>query len=427
MRRTTAAIACLAFLLLSAVAWMIFQGLGMLYRLEGRNKAEQTMNTLFTSLRFYDDFGTAIERDAALKDSVLGMGLYTVEGEKLYFWGKVPDRYDAAALPARDEGIQVRMYDENARHRSIILILRPTRMIPPPPPPDSEEAKVSTVDKSLKPRSMMLELLRNTDVVFLELYQPEFWRKRALLGILFPITEIILACLAFFVRLLVVRNREFLDKLEQQKNLVVLGTAASTLAHEIKNPLLAIRLQTSIMEKTLPESAKTEVEIINAEVDRLSRLTIRVNDYLRDPKGFPALLDPAGIAAEVGLRLCGRQLVESAESEFRVFIDPERYRSILENLVRNALESGSDPESVAIAIGAQEGKVTIDVLDRGGGIAAANAARVFDPFYTTKSKGTGIGLSICERFAKEAAGTVSLDARPGGGTRARLSLPRKER
>jgi len=439
--KASAAIAILVFILLSIANGTIFRGQGLLYRLESRNEAEQTMNALFTSQRVYDDFGSAIEQNAALKDRILGLGLYDIQGKGLYSWGEVPAAYSAAGLPAQDEGNQVRLYSENEKNRSLVLILRPTRMIPPPHPSEgfpaytdaaaaekmAIEAAAATAyeadDSFPKPRSLMLELLRDSDVVFLELRQPELWRKTYLMRILFPIVEIILAGLVFFIRLLLVRNREFLDRLEKQKSLVVLGTAASTLAHEIKNPLLAIRLQTSILEKTLPEESKMEVGIINTEVERLSRLTTRVNDYLRDPKGFPSLLDPAEIASEAGLRLCGRSLVEAGTSDLRILIDPERYRSILENLLRNAIESGGNPEEIRIAMEARNGKVNIDVLDRGKGIAPADKARIFDPFFTTKSQGTGIGLAICVRFAKEAGGTISLERREGGGTLARLALP----
>jgi signal transduction histidine kinase len=107
----------------------------------------------------------------------------------------------------------------------------------------------------------------------------------------------------------------------------------------------------------------------------------------------------------------------------RIRIDPERYRSILENLLRNAIESGGNPEEIRIVMEARNGKVNIDVLDRGKGMAPADKARIFDPFFTTKSQGTGIGLAICVRFAKEAGGTICLEQREGGGTLARLTLP----
>ena len=152
-------------------------------------------------------------------------------------------------------------------------------------------------------------------------------------------------------------------------------------------------------------------------------LRIRIMSFIYRIKGFPSLLDPAEIASEAGLRLCGRSLVETGTSNLRILMDPERYRSILENLLRNAIESGGNPEEIRIALEARNGKVNIEVLDRGKGIAPADKVRVFDPFFTTKSQGTGIGLAICVRFAKEAGGAISLERREGGGTCARLSLP----
>ena len=425
-RKTLAGIALLAFLILTAANGVIFRGLSLLYKLESRNEAEQTMNALFTSLRIYDDFGAAIEQNEALRQRVLGIGIYGSEGGKIYSWGEVPSVYNSGDLPEQDEGNQVRMYEESAKNRSLILFLRPARMIPPPPPREAAasagEAGSAKTDRE-RPRSFMLELLHEADLVRLELRQPEYWRKTGLLAVLFPVVEAFLAALVFSIRFLVVRNREYQDRLEKQKNLVVLGTAASTLAHEIKNPLLAIRLQTSILGKTLPEDARGELEVINAEVDRLSRLTTRIGDYLRDPKGFPAIVNPAEIADEVGLRLCGRPLADEGGAERRIFIDPERFRSILENLLSNAMESGSPLGDLAVTIRGDSREVRVEVLDRGGGISREEKTKIFDPFFTTKSKGTGIGLAICERFARAAGGTIGLENRPGGGCRARLTFP----
>ena len=425
-RKTLAGIALLAFLILTAANGVIFRGLSLLYKLESRNEAEQTMNALFTSLRIYDDFGAAIEQNDALRQRVLGIGIYGSGGGKIYSWGEVPDAYNSRDLPELDEGNQVRMYGENAKNHSLILFLRPMRMIPPPPPREAAGSAGSAgsvkTDRE-KPRSFMLELLHEADVVRLELRQPEYWRKTSLLAVLFPVVEALLAALVLSIRFLIIRNREYQDRLEKQKNLVVLGTAASTLAHEIKNPLLAIRLQTSILGKTLPEDARGELEVINAEVDRLSRLTTRIGDYLRDPRGFPAIVNPAEIADEVGLRLCGRSLVDKGMTERRILIDPERFRSVLENLLSNAMESGSPPEDIAVTIYGDSHEVRVEVLDRGGGLNTEEKAKIFDPFFTTKSKGTGIGLAICERFVRAVGGTIGLENRPGGGSCAKLTFP----
>jgi two-component system sensor histidine kinase HydH len=230
--------------------------------------------------------------------------------------------------------------------------------------------------------------------------------------------------LIVFVRGLVLRNAEYRRRIEEQKNLVVLGTAASTLAHEIKNPLLSIRLQARILEKTCPPSAQREIGIINDEVERLSALSHRVGDYLRDPAGNPQLIDPADIALEVGMRLCGRNILRVSEAPPpRIDMDPERLRSVLENLVRNALEAGGPEEGLSIEAGREGGAARVDVLDRGTGLSPEASARLFDPFFTTKSRGTGIGLSVCRRFVEAAEGRIMLEPRSGGGCRARVLIP----
>jgi two-component system sensor histidine kinase HydH len=106
-----------------------------------------------------------------------------------------------------------------------------------------------------------------------------------------------------------------------------------------------------------------------------------------------------------------------------VFMDPDRLRSVLENLIRNALESGGAEEDISAAIGENAGKISITVFDRGRGIAEADMKQVFDPFFTRKSTGTGIGLSICKRFVEATGGAISLENREGGGVAVTIILP----
>jgi two-component system sensor histidine kinase HydH len=96
---------------------------------------------------------------------------------------------------------------------------------------------------------------------------------------------------------------------------------------------------------------------------------------------------------------------------------------VLENLIRNALESGGPEDAVGAAIIRNSGGLCITVFDRGKGIPPANLSRVFDPFFTSKSTGTGIGLSIVKRFVEAVYGSVVLEQREGGGTVAKVFLP----
>jgi two-component system sensor histidine kinase HydH len=410
--------ALLSFLVLSAMNVVIFRGLRDRNGLVGRNDCERTFTVLFTSLRRYDDFGSAIEATRDLKDKILGLGLYDEGGSPLLHWGAVPDSYAPPVFDnAEVTGDMASMYVENSKNDSLILLLHPSKDRPPPPPRNNGNGRRLTSPH-------IFDVLNRTDTIYFEIRQPQYWRQTRIQAVLFPVVEIAMAALVSFISFTVMKNREYRRRIAEQKNLVILGTAASTLAHEIKNPLLAIRLQTSIISKALPGKAQRELEIIDSEVERLSALSHRVNDFLRDPLGQPSLIDAAKAVSEVGQRLCGRPLVHGRPKPgVLVKMDAERLRSTLENLLRNALESGGKQEEVGIEIAKGDGGIRIDILDRGGGIPREEKARVFDPFFTTKSRGTGIGLAICRRFVQAAGGAVSLEDRPGGGTIARVILP----
>ncbi|OHD20884.1 MAG: hypothetical protein A2Y38_06450 [Spirochaetes bacterium GWB1_59_5] len=429
-------IAVLAFAALTGLALVIYSGNAERFRLESRNDAERTMNQLLAGLRDHQDFGAAIESVSTLRDKVVGIGAYSGDGARLYAWGEVPSAYLPTLSEEESAGAPVRVYLENSANDSLVLILAPFRVGPPPQSDRDgyrDSARHEGPQEPTPSPGFFFTTLRKADSVYLEIRQPVYWKSRRVAAALFPFVELALAALVLFVRGLVVRNDEYRRRIEEQRNLVVLGTAASTLAHEIKNPLLSIRLQARILEKTCPASAQREIGIINDEVERLSALSHRVGDYLRDPAGNPSGIDPGEVAAEVGRRLCGRDILQTAtEPVTRVFIDPERLRSVLENLVRNALESiipgtaGGGPEDVSIELANTDKGVRIDVLDRGQGLSPEAAGRLFDPFFTTKSRGTGIGLSVCKRFVEVAGGTIRLEARNGGGCVASVELPARE-
>jgi two-component system sensor histidine kinase HydH len=252
--------------------------------------------------------------------------------------------------------------------------------------------------------------------------------------ILGPLVIIALLFLVLYIRRLYTHNREYRERIEAQKNLVLLGTAASTLAHEIKNPLSSIRLQTGILSKLCPDVGKGEVGIINEEVERLSSLTYRVNDYLREGKGSPQSFDIVALIRETGMRLCRCNIIKSGCPENAlVYADADRMRSVFENLIRNAIESGSEIPEIEIEIEkppqsarASSGSVIIRIMDRGSGFAEEDGERLFDPFFTRKSTGTGIGLSISKRFVEAAGGGISIANREGGGAVVTVILPTQE-
>jgi signal transduction histidine kinase len=108
--------------------------------------------------------------------------------------------------------------------------------------------------------------------------------------------------------------------------------------------------------------------------------------------------------------------------------DPWKLRQVLENLVRNAMESfdgmESAPKQIVLSAHAILDQVALSVQDNGAGLPQEAAAHIFDPFFTTKARGTGLGLSIAKEIVRAHRGSLELKTVPGGGTLAEVILPR---
>jgi two-component system sensor histidine kinase HydH len=260
-------------------------------------------------------------------------------------------------------------------------------------------------------------------VLFLELAAGPHLARQRLFRLAQALVPPALAAIGALVALQYRRNSEYRRKLASQTELARLGEISRTLSHEIKNPLSAIRLQTGLLKKTLPEERRGDLRIIEEEIQRLALLTERVGDFLRDPRGEPQELDLDQFLRELALRYDGRLRYRPEGGPVRVRVDPQRLRSVMENLINNALESGEGEVEVRCAV--QRHRAEVCVLDRGAGIPPEIRAKVFDPFFTSKTKGSGIGLSIARRFVEAAGGELELADRAGGGTVARVLLPRE--
>jgi signal transduction histidine kinase len=261
-------------------------------------------------------------------------------------------------------------------------------------------------------------------VLFLELAAGRYLARQRLFRLAQALVPLALAGLGALVAAQYRRNSEYRRRLAAQTELARLGEISRTLSHEIKNPLSAIRLQTGLLKKTLPGERHGDLRIIEEEIQRLALLTERVGDFVRDPRGEPQDLDLDLFLRELALRYDGRlRYRPEAGGPVRVRVDPQRLRSVMENLISNALESGEG--EVELRCGAQRHRAELSVLDRGAGIPPEIRAKVFDPFFTSKTKGSGIGLAVARRFVEAAGGQLLLERRPGGGTAARVLLPRE--
>jgi two-component system, NtrC family, sensor histidine kinase HydH len=214
------------------------------------------------------------------------------------------------------------------------------------------------------------------------------------------------------------KNQDYKRKLNEQTHLAQLGQASRTLAHEIKNPLQAIKIQIELLKNSMPVKYKSELDIIAEETERIKIITDKIREFLQNPAGIPENVDISTFIKNLIVKYNQKIIfTDLTNGEENIFIDPGKLRSILENVITNAIESYEDKDVKAIEVELKkENKLTITITDNGKGLAPDYKDKIFTPYYSTKANGSGIGLSIASRFTEAAKGKIAIMPRPTGGT-----------
>jgi two-component system sensor kinase FixL len=218
-------------------------------------------------------------------------------------------------------------------------------------------------------------------------------------------------------------------RLRDEAGLARVGELAAVLAHEVRNPLAAVSGAMQILGEKL--TAAEDREIVEEALRRLDALSAMMTDLLvfaRPPKPRFVLLDVSALAESlVGfLRMDPAWGDVECRVEGRVspvMADAELLKVALQNLLLNALHAMGGRGSVEVVMTEVGGTVNIDIRDSGSGIPSEIQPRLFTPFFTTKARGTGLGLATVRRIARGHHGDVAVLSTGAGGTTIRLSLP----
>jgi signal transduction histidine kinase len=220
--------------------------------------------------------------------------------------------------------------------------------------------------------------------------------------------------------------------LERQQKLATLGTLAAGIAHEIRNPLTSLKARLYTLEKHLQAvpAARKDTDIISAEISRLEHIVQDVLSFARpsDPKleiiaADTVIREVQGLMSP-DLESRGLHLVVESSPELLIRADSGHLKQVLVNLVRNAAEAIDGKGTVTLrtrparaAFGGREtAAVILEVADDGKGIPPEVEKRLFDPFFSTKETGTGLGLPIAARIVEKHGGLLQYQTRPGHGT-----------
>lgn len=218
---------------------------------------------------------------------------------------------------------------------------------------------------------------------------------------------------------------------EQAERLAALGTLAAGLAHEIRNPLGAIAASVELLRggDSLSEEDQKLCEIVEREAFRLNELVSDMLDLSRPRAPQKADVDLGAVISDVVI-LAGKSgrgldvhIRYEGPEHVPVFADAAQIRQVVWNLLRNAVQASSAGDTVMVRVEPSEHEMRLEVCDHGPGIPAEARARLFDAFFTTRSKGMGIGLAVVKRIIDDHEFSIEVESIVDKGTTFRIRIP----
>lgn len=280
--------------------------------------------------------------------------------------------------------------------------------------------------------------------IVLRLAQPEFdhdfsvvrngqtKRLRAECHVLYDVNDLVLGTV---LHVRDVTERVLIeDRMRRMERFLGLGSLAAGLHHEIKNPLGALSLHVQLLEEGIAADASDDVAehlgVLKTEVTRIGGVLESFRDYASSEVLSQSETDVLQLvqrttdlirpnAERQGVRVILRRCERTIPF---IHADPARLEQVMLNLAMNALKAMRDGGELSFSVSGHEKGVMIEVVDTGHGIPDTVLPRIFDPYFTTKNEGSGMGLAICDKIVRQHGGQIHCETDPSG-TIFRISLP----
>lgn len=268
-------------------------------------------------------------------------------------------------------------------------------------------------------------------VLALHTYRADQVIRRAKAGVT-VVAALTVALWGLTLLLLFLLRREERHRREmgRREELARLGEMGAIMAHEIRNPLAGIKGFAQLLEAAtdIGEARRHAGKIVTQSL-RMEALVDDLLAFARDDQAERQICDLARVIEEcVALVRMEAEtqrirIVLDASSPVKARVVADRIVQLLLNLIKNAIQAMPDGGLLVIGLRQKNGFVQISVKDNGSGIAPQYLQRIFEPFWTDKAQGTGLGLALCRKVAEEHAGTLTVESTPGAGTEFVCSLP----
>ena len=205
---------------------------------------------------------------------------------------------------------------------------------------------------------------------------------------------------------------------------------AAVIAHEVKNPLAGIRGAIQVIGGRLPEGSRDAAmtkEIV-ARIDTLNELMKDLLLFARPPQPRPVAVEVTRLVSTTADLMRADPalkdvLVEVAGSAPPIEADPDLLKIVFQNLLLNSAHAMQGQGTIRISVAALDSSCQVVFSDAGPGIPPDIREKIFVPFFTTKARGTGLGLPTAKRLIEAHHGSISIDCPPGGGTTVSIHLP----